>query len=155
MLAEEAETRRQHDRVERFREWHFAKVIEKHVLRAIGRARQKLAAAILIEATARGMPARREARALRHERRRHTMATRTQAAARAMPARKEARHLRQARGATSVLTRTVALTLTRATALTLTRTAALSLSLPLPLTVALNCGRSVVRRGCKARGGAS
>ena len=101
MLAEEVETRRQLDRVERFREWHFAKVIEKHVLRAIMRARQKLAAAVLIEATARGMPARRQARALRHERRRHTMATRTQAAARGMPTRKEARHLRQARGATS------------------------------------------------------
>ena len=155
LLAEEVETRRQLDRVERFREWHFAKVIEKHVLRAIGRARQKLAAAVLIEAAARGMPARRQARALRHERRRHTMATRTQAAARGMPARKEARHLRQARGATSTLTRTVAPTLTRAAALTLPRTAARSLGLPLPLTVALNCGRSVVRRGCSARGGAS
>ena len=83
------------------------------------------------------------------------MATRTQAAARGMPARKEARHLRQARGATSTLTRTVAPTLTRAAALTLTRTAARSLGLPLPLTVALNWGRSVVRRGCSARGGAS
>ena len=100
MLAAEVEARRQQDRIDRFREWHFAKVIEKHVLRAIGRARRKLAAATLIAAAARGMPARREARVLRHELRQQLMATRTQAAVRGMPARKEARHLRQERGAT-------------------------------------------------------